>query len=386
MDNKKVALTLTLGALNEAVDTECRVAITPESAQRLIKAGIQPCIEAGAGMKAGFQDADYEAVGVKILSKQDILGKSNAVAYISVPDNKTISSQSKGSFAVGLFASLLNKDIAAQFESAGITALDIALLPRKLSKAQSMDLMTSQASVAGYKAVLLAANEYPAFLPMMTTAAGTIKPASVLILGAGIAGLQAIGTAKRLGSVVTAYDVRPASKDEVLSLGAKFLDLAAFGGPDLSAGQGEGGYARELTNEEKAAQQAAVDKAAATFDIIITTAQVPGRKPPVLLTKAGVDNLKRGSVIVDVAASSLGGNVEGSKPEETVITPNGVKIIGAPNLPSTAPKTASNLLARNIADIISYFVSEGNFEVQEGDELSVLAISGKKVPSQKEAK
>jgi len=377
MDKKNVELTVTLGALNEAVGIEYRVAITPESAQRLIKAGVQPVIEAGAGLKSGFQDSDYESVGVKIYSKAEILGKSDIVAYLGVPESSTIYLQSKGSFAVGLFASLLHKDIAAQFESAGITALDITLLPRKLSKAQSMDVMTSQAFVAGYKAVLLAANEFPAFLPMMTTAAGTIKPASVLILGAGIAGLQAIGTAKRLGAVVTAYDVRPASKEEVLSLGAKFLDLAAFGGPDLSAGQGVGGYARELTDDEKKAQQAAVDKAASTFDIIITTAQVPGRKPPVLLTKAGVDGLKRGSVIVDVAASSLGGNVEGSQPEMTIMTPNGVKIIGAPNLPSTAPKTASNLFSRNVGDIVAHFIIDGKLKVKEDDELAVLAISGK---------
>jgi NAD(P) transhydrogenase subunit alpha len=382
MDNKNIETTLTFGVLNEAIGVESRVAITPESAIRLLKAGIQPVIEAGAGLKAGFQDSDYEAIDVKVLSRKDILEKSDIVGYIVPPSPEIISSQSKGSFAVGLFNSLLNKEIVGQFENAGITALDIALLPRKLSKAQSMDLMTSQASVAGYKAVLLAANEFSSFLPMMTTAAGTIKPASILILGAGIAGLQAIGTAKRLGAVVTAYDVRPASKEEVLSLGAKFLDLSAFGGPDLTAGQGEGGYARELTVEERAAQQAAVDKAAAQFDIIITTAQVPGRKPPVLLTKAGVDNLKRGSIIIDVAASSLGGNVEGSDPEMTVLTPNGVKIIGAPNLPSTAAKTASNLLSRNIADIITHFVSDGKLIVYVGDELEVMAISGKKSEKQ----
>ncbi|MDR0486279.1 MAG: NAD(P) transhydrogenase subunit alpha [Elusimicrobiota bacterium] len=376
--NKNPEITLTFGVLNEASAEESRVAITPESAARLLKVGIQPAVETDAGLKAGFQNADFETAGVKVLPKSEILSKSDIVGYIGLPDAKTISAQKKGSFAIGLFNSLLNKDIAGQFEGAQVTALDINLLPRKLSKAQSMDVMTSQASVAGYKAVLLAANEYPGFFPMMTTAAGTIKPASVLILGAGIAGLQAIGTAKRLGAITTAYDVRPASKEEVLSLGAKFLDLASFGGPDLSAGQGEGGYARQLTAEEMAAQQAAVDKAAAQFDIIIATAQVPGRKPPVLLTKAGVDGLKRGSVIIDVAASSLGGNVEGSKPEKTVLTPNGVKIIGAPNLPSSAPKTASNLLARNISDIVSHFVSEGKLVVKAGDELEVLAISGKK--------
>jgi NAD(P) transhydrogenase subunit alpha len=371
-------LTLTLGALNEAIGTEFRVAITPESAARLLKAGVQPAIESAAGLKSGFADADYEAVGAKILPREEILGRSDAVAYISLPQSSVIYSQTKGSFAIGLFGSLVNKNAAEQFESAQVTALDLTLLPRQLSKAQSMDALSSQASVAGYKAVLTAANEFKGFFPMMSTAAGTIKPAAVLILGAGIAGLQAVGTAKRLGAVVTAYDVRPAAKEEVLSLGAKFLDLAAYGCPDFSAGQGKGGYARELSAEEKRAQQAAVDKAAANFDVIITTAQVPGRKPPVLLTKAGVDGLKRGSVIVDLAASDLGGNVEGSRPEFTIETENGVKIIGAPSLASTAPKTASNLLARNIADAITYFIKDGALKLTPEDELAVLAISGKK--------
>ena len=371
-------LTVTFGALNEAIGAEYRVAITPESAARLIKAGVQPAIESGAGVKAGYSDADYEAAGAKILPREEILGRSDAVAYISLPESSVIYSQAKGSFAIGLFGSLVNKNAGEQFESAGVTALDLTLLPRQLSKAQSMDALSSQASVAGYKAVLTAANEYKAFFPMMSTAAGAIKPAAVLILGAGIAGLQAVGTAKRLGAVVTAYDVRPAAKEEVLSLGAKFLDLAAYGCPDFSAGQGKGGYARELTAEEKYAQQAAVDKAAASFDIIITTAQVPGRKPPVLLTKAGVDGLKRASVIVDLAASALGGNVEGSRPELTVETENGVLIIGAPSLASTAPKTASNLLSRNIADAITHFIKDGAIKWTPEDELAALAISGNK--------
>ena len=371
-------LTVTFGALNEAIGTEFRVAITPESAARLLKAGVQPVIESKAGLKSGFADADYEAAGAKILPREEILRKSNAVAFISLPDSSVTSSQAKGSFAIGLFGSLANKNAPQQFESAGVTALDLTLLPRQLSKAQSMDALSSQASVAGYKAVLTAAMEFKAFFPMMSTAAGTIKPAAVLILGAGIAGLQAVGTAKRLGAVVTAYDVRPAAKEEVLSLGAKFLNLESYGCPDFSAGQGKGGYARELTAEEKRAQQDAVDKAAASFDIIITTAQVPGRKPPVLLTKAGVNGLKRGSVIVDLAASSLGGNVEGSQPEKTIETENGVKIIGAPALAATAPKTASNLLARNIADAITHFVKDGAIKWTPEDELAVLAISGKK--------
>jgi NAD(P) transhydrogenase subunit alpha len=246
-------------------------------------------------------------------------------------------------------------------------------LPRQLSSAQSMDAMTSQNSVMGYKAALKAADEYGAFFPMMTTAAGTIRPAKVLILGAGIAGLQAIGTARRLGAVVTAYDVRPASKGEVESLGASFLDL----GLDFSQGQGEGGYARELSAEERAAQQAAVDAKAAGFDVIITTAKVPGRKPPVLLTSAGIDGLHTGAVVLDCAASDLGGNVEGSRPNETVVTEHGVRILGMPSLASEVPTTASNLFARNVADILVHFISDSGLTVTPGEELDdSLIVSG----------
>ncbi|MDR2772585.1 MAG: NAD(P) transhydrogenase subunit alpha [Elusimicrobiota bacterium] len=375
MEKKTKPKTITVGALNEAVGVEYRVAITPESASRLLKFGVQAYVEPSAGLKAGWTDADYEKAGAVLAPREDILKKSSAIAYIAAPTSETIYSQSKGSYAVGMFNSLANKTISDQFASAGVIAFDIYLLPRKLSKTQSMDAMTSQAAVAGYKAVILAANEFCSFLPMMTTAAGTIKPASVLILGAGIAGLQAIGTARRLGAVVTAYDVRPAAKEEVLSLGAKFLDLAAYGGPDLSEGQGAGGYARELTPEEKTAQQAAVDKAAANFDIIIATAQVPGRRPPVLLTKQGLDGLKRGSVVVDVAASALGGNIEGSLADTTIPLPSGVKIVGAGNLAADIPRAASNLLSRNISDVLLHFVSEsGQIEFKADDELAGLAI------------
>ena len=214
----------------------------------------------------------------------------------------------------------------------------------------------------------------------MTTAAGTIRPAKVLILGAGIAGLQAIGTAKRLGAVVTAYDVRPASKGEVESLGAKFLDL----GLDFSKGQGEGGYARALSAEEQAQQQAAVDQKAAGFDIVITTAKVPGRKPPVLLTKAGVAGLHRGAVIVDCAASDLGGNVEGSS-VGTQVTDNGVTIIGAPYLASGVSTTASNLLSRNVADVLAHFVRDGKLAIDLNEELdNAMVVAGRGEEAKKE--
>ena len=277
-----------------------------------------------------------------------------------------------GQWVIGLLGSFTDNAYVASLQAAGLTAVAIERLPRQLSAAQSMDEMTSQNSVMGYKAALVAANAYRSFLPMMTTAAGTIRPAKVLVLGAGIAGLQAIGTARRLGAVVTAYDVRPASKGEVESLGAKFLDL----GLDFSQGQGEGGYARQLTEQEQAAQQAAVDEKAAQFDIVITTAKVPGRKPPVLLTSAGVAALHRGAVVVDCAASALGGNVEGST-IGTQVTEGGVTIIGAPTLASEVSNTASNLLSRNVADVLAHFVRDGQLRITPGDEIDdALVVAG----------
>ena len=236
------------------------------------------------------------------------------MGFIDRPSAETVAKLKAGQWVIGMLGSFTDTAYVESLSNAGLVGVAIEKLPRQLSSAQSMDEMTSQNSVMGYKAAITAANAYGAFLPMMTTAAGTIRPAKALVLGAGIAGLQAIGTLKRLGAVVTAYDVRPASKGEVESLGAKFLDL----GLDFSKGQGEGGYARALSAEEQAQQQAAVDEKASGFDIVITTAKVPGRKPPVLLTKAGVNGLHRGAVIVDCAASDLGGNVEGSAVGEQV--------------------------------------------------------------------
>ena len=279
----------------------------------------------------------------------------------------------KGTWVIGMLGSFTDADYVAALDNAGLVGVAMEKLPRQLSSAQSMDEMTSQNSVMGYKAAIAAADAYGSFLPMMTTAAGTIRPAKVLVLGAGIAGLQAIGTAKRLGAVVTAYDVRPASKGEVESLGAKFLDL----GLDFSKGQGEGGYARALSAEEQAQQQAAVDQKAAGFDIVITTAKVPGRKPPVLLTRAGVAGLHRGAVIVDCAASDLGGNVEGSA-VGTQVTEGGVTIIGAPYLASGVATTASNLLSRNVADVLAHFVRDGRLVIDLNEELdNAMVVAGR---------
>ena len=347
------------------------------------KSGVTCLIESGAGVASHYVDEDYTKAGAQVVSADDVIARADALGFVDRPSNELLARVKQGTWIIGMLGSFTDADYVAAIEKAGLVGVAMEKLPRQLSSAQSMDEMTSQNSVMGYKAAIVAANAYGSFLPMMTTAAGTIRPAKVLILGAGIAGLQAIGTAKRLGAVVTAYDVRPASKGEVESLGAKFLDL----GLDFSKGQGEGGYARALSAEEQAQQQAAVDQKAAGFDIVITTAKVPGRKPPVLLTKAGVAGLHRGAVIVDCAASDLGGNVEGSS-VGTQVTDNGVTIIGAPYLASGVSTTASNLLSRNVADVLAHFVRDGKLAIDLNEELDnamVVAAAARK-PRRKRSK
>lgn len=371
--------TVTFGVLNETSDTESRVALTPDIVTRLGRNGISCIIESGAGNAAEYTDEDYKAAGATVASRDEVIATADALGFIDRPSAETVAKLKAGQWVIGMLGSFTDTAYVESLSNAGLVGVAIEKLPRQLSSAQSMDEMTSQNSVMGYKAAITAANAYGAFLPMMTTAAGTIRPAKALVLGAGIAGLQAIGTLKRLGAVVTAYDVRPASKGEVESLGAKFLDL----GLDFSKGQGEGGYARALSAEEQAQQQAAVDKKASGFDIVITTAKVPGRKPPVLLTKAGVNGLHRGAVIVDCAASDLGGNVEGSAVGEQV-TEGGVKLIGAPYLASGVATTASNLLSRNVADVLSHFVRDGKLGMDLTEELdNALVVAGRIEPAEK---
>ncbi|MCI1660491.1 NAD(P) transhydrogenase subunit alpha [Bifidobacterium psychraerophilum] len=366
---------VTYGVFKESTQQESRVALTPDIAVRLKRSHVSCLIESDAGISAGFSDDDFRQAGVQVVGKEEIIATAQAFGFVERPSADLIAMLPAGSWVLGMLGSFTDEGYTAALQDAGLVGIAMERLPRQLSAAQSMDEMTSQNSVMGYKSVLVAAQEYGSFLPMMTTAAGTIRPAKVLVLGAGIAGLQAIGTAKRLGAVVTAYDVRPASREEVESLGAKFLDLDV----DFSAGQGQGGYARQLTEEEQQAQQRAVDEKAAQFDIVITTAKVPGRKPPVLLSKAGVEGLHRGAVIVDCAASDLGGNVEGSAPGMTV-TAGGVKVIGNADLASGVATTASMLLSRNLADTLAHFVSEdGALQMDLSRELDdALVISGRK--------
>jgi NAD(P) transhydrogenase subunit alpha len=252
----------------------------------------------------------------------------------------------------------------ASLAEAGVTAISLDAIPRTLSRAQTMDALSSQANVGGYKAVLLAANEFGRYFPLLTTAAGTAKPANVLVLGIGVAGLQAIGTARRLGAVVRAYDVRPETREQAESLGAQFVTLKT----QIDA-TGAGGYARELTAEERAAQQAELNEAIGGMDVVITTAQVPGRKPPVLVTADAVARMKPGSVIVDMAASPLGGNCELSKAGETVVTDNLVTILAPENLPATMPIGASQFYARNLSALLLQLLKDGELDLDPADEV-----------------
>jgi NAD(P) transhydrogenase subunit alpha len=319
----------TVGVVEESAAGEHRVALSPDGVTRLRAAGHEVLVQTGAGLAAWFPDAAYAEAGARLVGKQELYEHADVVVCVQPPDADDRARLRPGQLLVGLLQPLINPELANQLAVAKVTAISLDGLPRTVSRAQSMDVLSSQANVAGYKAALLAADTYSNYLPMFMTAAGTTRPALVLVIGAGVAGLQALGTARRLGAVVTGYDVRDAARAEVLSTGATFLDL----GLAVSA-TGEGGYARALTDEERQAQQAALNAAMGKFDIVITTAQVPGRRPPQLVSATALAAMRPGSVVVDLGSSTLGGNVEGSIPGQTVVTDNGVTVIGAANLPS----------------------------------------------------
>jgi proton-translocating NAD(P)+ transhydrogenase subunit alpha len=364
--------TTTIGVVRETTPGERRVALVPDVAARLLKAGMEVLIEAGAGAGAKFSDDAYVGAGATVTTAGEVYERADVLACVSPPDNAALH---PGQVMLGLLQPLARPDLMRDLARTRITAISLDLLPRTLSRAQSMDALTSQASVAGYKAVLVAADAYGGYLPMMMTAAGTVKPATVLVLGAGVAGLQAIGTARRLGAVVTGYDVRPETRQEIASLGARFLDLGA-----AVDAAGEGGYARELTAAEREAQQHALDEQIAAFDIVITTAAVPGRRPPVLVTEEALKGMRPGSVVVDLASGPLGGNVALSQPDTTVETGHGVTVIGAGSLPTQMPIAASTAYARNVAATLGEFVRNGALTIDPGNELQaaiVVAHDGK---------
>src|SRR3954447_14494407 len=350
-----------LGVPNQSDQGETRVAIVPEVVRRLDKMGVEVIVAPGAGERAHHSDSAYEEAGAAI---GDPWG-AEVVAVVAPPTTEDIGRLSSDQALIGFLGPLTNPDTTRALASQGVTAFAMEAIPR-ISRAQSMDALSSQASLAGYRAVLIAAEELPRFFPMLTTAAGTIKPASVLVLGAGVAGLQAIATAKRLGAVVTAFDVRSVVKEQVESLGARFLDL----GLDEDA-EGAGGYAKELGEEQQRRQREALAEAAGRFDVAITTAQIPGRRAPLLLTEQAVRNMKPGSVIVDLAGES-GGNVELTEAGQT-IERHGVKIVAPTNLPGEMPDHASQLYARNVQSLLELMVEDGNLKLDFEDEVIVGA-------------
>lgn len=353
-----------VGIVKERAPNDGRVALVPEGVAALRSAGLEVLVEAGAGAAAWIPDDAYAAAGASVLGRGDLVARSSILLMVNKPGPELLDLLGHGQVIVGLLQPLADPALAEQLATRGVTAISLDGLPRTLSRAQSMDALSSQASIAGYKAAVLAADTYARYFPMMITASGTAKPADVLVLGAGVAGLQAMGTARRLGAVVTGYDVRPETKGEVESLGARFLVLTS-----IESGSGEGGYARQLSEEEQRAQQEELNAHIARRDIVITTAQVPGRRPPLLVTQAALDQMRPGAVIIDMGASELGGNVEGSVPGATTTTDRGVTIVGATNLAGTMPGAASAAYSHNVSALVSHLVTDGVLEIDLADEI-----------------
>ena len=360
---------ITVCAAKETAQGEQRVALAPESVSVLARAGVRVLVESGAGAAACFPDGAYERVGAKVVSRNEAIDRADILVSVGVPGPDLIARLRSGQTVIGMLRPLTELDLARQLARTGVTAISLDGLPRTLSRAQYMDALTSQANVAGYKAVLVAADNFGRFFPMLITAAGTTRPASVLVLGAGVAGLQAMGTARRLGAMVTGYDIRPETRDQVESVGARFLELKS-----VASAAGEGGYARALTADEQSAQQAELAAQIGRFDVVITTAQVPGRRPPLLVTAEAVKGMQAGAVLVDLAASSLGGNIDGSVSDQTVTTENGAKIIGAGNLPAQVPTAASTAYSHNIVALLAELIRDGALTIDPADEIQAGVV------------
>lgn len=348
---------LTVGVLKETLPGETRVALTPEITAKLQKLGVNVVMETGAGVAAQILDEDYE--GVEITDAAGVLAKAGMLMTVQPASKKAVSKLAGNSVVAGMMYGHINRDLVKALQDKKHDGFAMELIPR-ISRAQSMDVLSSQAAVSGYQSVLIAASTLDKFFPMLTTAAGTIRPAQVLIIGAGVAGLQAIATARRLGAIVKAYDVRGATKEQVESLGAKFVETGV-------SADGEGGYARELTDEEKEKQQAALEKEIAVSDVVISTAAIPGRPAPRIISADAVKAMKPGAVIVDLAAET-GGNCELTKAGETVIEHN-VKIVGPVNLPASLGRHASEMYARNLFNFISPAIKEGELKIDWEDEV-----------------
>jgi NAD(P) transhydrogenase subunit alpha len=351
-----------VGTPRETAPDERRVALVPDTATRLGAAALEVNVESGAGSAAYITDEAYQQAGARIVkSAATLLGEADAVLKVQAPSVAEVELIKKGAVLISFLQPATQGDAIRALAKRGVTAFSLELVPR-ISRAQSMDALSSQASAAGYKAVLIAAGRLGKFFPMMMTAAGTIPPARVLVMGAGVAGLQAIATARRLGAVVSAYDVRPAVKEEVQSLGATFIELA------LETQEGEGGYAKEQSEEFLRKQRELIGEHVAKSDVVITTAAVPGRRAPLLVTGEMVKGMRPGSVIVDLAAET-GGNVELTKAGSDVEV-GGVTIIGTRNVPSTMPLHASQLYARNVANLLLHLVKDGAIVLDFEDEIT----------------
>jgi len=358
-----------VGVAKETAPGERRVALVPEALGKLQAAGCEILVESGAGAGSAFLDAAYADAGATVVSTDALYEQADVILKVAKPSPAEVARLRQGQAVVGFLQPLIDPQLAKALADRGVTAISLDAIPRTLSRAQTMDALSSQANVGGYKAVLIAANAYPRYFPLLTTAAGTAKPANVLILGIGVAGLQAIGTAKRLGAIVHAYDVRPETREQAESLGAKFVKLKTT----IDA-TGAGGYARELTAEERASQQAELNEAIGGMDVVITTAQVPGRRPPLLVTAEAVKGMQAGSVLVDLAASGLGGNVEGSVADQAVLTGDGVLIIGAGNLPAQMPAAASAAYSHNIVALLAELVRDGALTIDPADEIQAGVV------------
>lgn len=353
-------MAITIGVVRETASGERRVALTPDVARKLKSKGVALLIEHDAGANASFPDAAYKDAEVAA-DARGTLARSDVLLTVAPPTLEQIAVLRPGSVTIGYLAPHLAPERIKALRDGKITSFAMELLPRT-TRAQAMDVLSSQAGVAGYKAVLIAAEASPKFFPMLTTAAGTIRPSKVLIIGAGVAGLQAIATARRLGAQVEGFDVRPETKEQIQSLGAKFLDLGV-------SAAGTGGYARELTAEERAQQQAALAEHLKGVDVIVTTAAVPGRKAPRIISKAMVDGMKAGAVIVDIAAET-GGNCEVTEAGKTVTTTNGVTVIGPVNLAATTPIHASEMYAKNLYNFLELSIADaGELKLDWDDEL-----------------
>jgi proton-translocating NAD(P)+ transhydrogenase subunit alpha len=354
-----------IGVPRETAPGERRVALVPEIVARLASGGFDVVVEQGAGEAASFLDAAFTEGGATIGDPWD----TDLVAKVRKPSEEEIGRLHDGQLLVGFLQPLTDEEGIRRLASRGVTAFAMESIPR-ITRAQSMDALSSQATVSGYKAVVLAADRLPRFLPMLMTAAGTVAPAKVLVIGAGVAGLQAIATARRLGAVVSGFDVRPVVKEQVESLGAAFLELGVVGE------ETEGGYARELSADEQQRQQEELEARIGDFDVVVTTALIPGRPAPKLIPRSAIESMQPGSVIVDLAAEA-GGNAELTQPDEEVVH-EGVTILGPTNLPSSMPYHASQLYARNVSALVQHLAPEGELRLDFEDEITAGACVTRK--------